>query len=173
MSADRPDLLSTPYSYGRPFRRWRAAFRSRPLRSGGFFGTIIFFSLIFYSTFLLPQGSLWNRPQDWYGLLQNKSLLLDLENTLPSTTLPTPTTLETSSPSPSPSPTSDVLTVEQIRDLVAPTRGFFARDYNLGLGWNNVSICGIQLDPNLTLTDRCGISSMLRSSKRTCSIAHW
>ena len=167
------DLLSTPYSHGRPFRRWRAAFRSRPLRSGVFFGTVVFSSLIFYSAFLSPQSSLGHGSQDWYSLLQDESLLLDLENRLPSTTLPTPTTLETSPPSPSPSPTSDVLTVEQIRDLVAPTRGFFSRDYNLGLGWNNVGIGGIQLDPNLTLIDRCGISSMLRSSKRTCSIAHW
>ncbi|KAH9081639.1 hypothetical protein EDB83DRAFT_2539219 [Lactarius deliciosus] len=33
---------------------------------------------------------------------------------------------------------SDVLTPEQIRDVVAPTRGFFSRDYSLGLGWNNM-----------------------------------
>ncbi|KAH9051203.1 hypothetical protein EDB83DRAFT_2543049 [Lactarius deliciosus] len=39
---------------------------------------------------------------------------------------------------PSPPFQSDVLTLEQIRDIVAPTRGFFSRDYSLGLGWNNV-----------------------------------
>ncbi|KAF8274078.1 hypothetical protein EI94DRAFT_1776054 [Lactarius quietus] len=41
-------------------------------------------------------------------------------------------------PSLSPSPVSDVLTLEQIRDVVARTRGFFSRDYSLGLGWNNM-----------------------------------
>ncbi|KAH8991460.1 hypothetical protein EDB86DRAFT_1605981 [Lactarius hatsudake] len=42
-----------------------------------------------------------------------------------------------SSPSQS-SPIFDVLTLEQIRDIVAPTRGFFSRDYSLNLGWNNM-----------------------------------
>jgi hypothetical protein len=42
-------------------------------------------------------------------------------------------------PLPSSSPVSDVLTLEQIRDIVAPTRGIFSRDYSLYLGWNNVS----------------------------------
>ena len=168
-----PDLLSTLYSYGSPFRRWRVALRSSPLPFGLFVGAVIFSGLIFYTMFLSPQGSLWHRPQDWHGLAQDESLVLDLENAPPLTTLPTPTTEKTSPPSPSSSPTFDVLTVEQIRDLVAPTRGFFARDYSLGLGWNNVSMGSIQIDPNLTLIDRCGISSMLQSSKRTYSIAHW
>ena len=35
---------------------------------------------------------------------------------------------------------SDALSLEQIRDIVAPTRGFLSRDYSLYLGWNNVSI---------------------------------
>jgi hypothetical protein len=35
------------------------------------------------------------------------------------------------------------LTLEQIRNIVAPTRGFFSRDYSLHLGWNNVSRTGI------------------------------
>ena len=38
-----------------------------------------------------------------------------------------------------PSPVSNFLTLEQIRDIVAPTRGFYSRDYSLYLGWNNVS----------------------------------
>jgi hypothetical protein len=119
--------------------RWRAALRSSPLRSGVLFGAVIFANLIFYTTFLSPQDSLWHRPQDWHGLLQGESLILDPENTPPSTTPPTPATVEIP---PSPSPTPDVLTVEQIRDLVAPTTGFFARDYSLGRGWNNVSMHG-------------------------------
>ena len=40
------------------------------------------------------------------------------------------------------SPLSDVLSLEQIREIVATTRGFFTRDYSLNLGWNNVSIRG-------------------------------
>jgi hypothetical protein len=142
------DLLPTRHSHGRPFRRWRVTLRSSPLRSGVFFGAVIFSCLIFNTTFLSPQGSLRHGPQGWHGLSQDKSLVLDLENPPPSTTLPTPTTVETSPPSPSPGRTSDVLTVEQIRDVVAPTRGFFARDYSPGLGWNNVSMRGVQLDPN-------------------------
>ena len=30
--------------------------------------------------------------------------------------------------------------VAQLRDLVATTKGFYARDWSLGLGWNNVSV---------------------------------
>ena len=137
------NLLSTPHSQGSPFRRWRATLRSTPFRSGIFFGAVIFLSLIFYTTFVIPQDFLWTRPQDWHGFSQDESLVLDLENSPPSTTVP-----EISPPSPSPSPISDVLTVEQIRDVVAPTRGFFVRDYSLNLGWNNVSMRGVQLDPN-------------------------
>jgi hypothetical protein len=40
------------------------------------------------------------------------------------------------------------LPLEQIRDIVAPTRGFFSRDYSLYLGWNNVSIRGLRLERN-------------------------
>ncbi|KAI0003694.1 hypothetical protein BJV74DRAFT_876058 [Russula compacta] len=51
----------------------------------------------------------------------------------------TPTAPAEATPSsPSAPPVSDVLTLEQIRDIVAPTRGFFSRDYSLGLGWNNM-----------------------------------
>ena len=143
-----PDLSSSPYTHARPFRRWRVDLCSRPLRSGVFFCAVIFSSLIFYTTFLSQQGSLWNGHKNWHGLSQDESLVLDLDNTPPSTTSPTLTTVETSLPSPSPSPTSDVLTVEKIRDVVAHTRGFFTRDYSLGLGWNNVSMHGVQLDLN-------------------------
>jgi hypothetical protein len=146
-----PPLLPTPSSqptYDRTFRRWRAFLRSNPLRSGAFFGALIFTSLVVYTTFLSPHGPLpvWHRPPDWHGFSQNETSVLDLEHASPSSS-PT-TTTETPHPSPSPSPISDVLTVEQIRDIVAPTRGFFARDYSLGLGWNNVSLCGVPFDPN-------------------------
>jgi hypothetical protein len=32
----------------------------------------------------------------------------------------------------------DSLHLEELRDLVAKTTGYFVRDYSLGLGWNNV-----------------------------------
>jgi len=41
-----------------------------------------------------------------------------------------------------PSSPSDVLSLEQIRDIVATTQGFLSRDYSLNLGWNNVSLLG-------------------------------
>jgi len=43
---------------------------------------------------------------------------------------------------------SEGLPLERIRDIVAPTRGFFSRDYSLYLGWNNVSIRGLRLERN-------------------------
>jgi hypothetical protein len=148
-----PDLLPPPHSqpsHGRSIRRWRATLRSSPLRSGIFVGAVIFAGLIFYTTFLSPRGSLWLRP-DWHGLSEGESLSLDLEHTSPSSPSPSPSPspstpaipAETSLPSPSPRLISGDLTVEQIKDVVAPTRGFFARDYSLGLGWNNVSICEV------------------------------
>lgn len=36
------------------------------------------------------------------------------------------------------------LELEELRDLVAQTKGFFVRDYSLGLGWNNVRFASIQ-----------------------------
>ena len=148
-----PPLLPTPSSqptYVRPFLPWRAYLHSSPLRSGAFFGALIFTSLVVYTTFLSPHGPLpgWHRPPKWHGLSQNGSSVQDLEHASPSSSLSEPTTTVTSYPPPEPSQISDVLTVEQIRDIVAPTRGFFARDYSLGLGWNNVSLCGVPFDPN-------------------------
>jgi hypothetical protein len=143
-----PDLLTPSPSqlpHNRALRRWRAVLRSAPLRSGILFGAVVFISLFLYTTVLSPRGSLWLRPPDWHGLSQNESLVPDLENTSPSASLSTPIPVETS---PSPPPISDILTVEQIRDIVAPTRGFLTRDYSLGLGWNNVSVCGVRFDPN-------------------------
>lgn len=32
----------------------------------------------------------------------------------------------------------ETLTLDEIQNMVAGTRGFLARDYSLGLGWNNV-----------------------------------
>ena len=134
-----PPLLPNPSqaTHGRTFRRWRIFLRSSPLRSAAFLGALIFVSLVVYTTFLSPHGPLvWYRPSDW---LQHETPVSDAS--------PTATT-ETPDPSPSPTPIPDVLTVEQIRDIVAPTRGFFTRDYSLGLGWNNVSVYGVLLNLN-------------------------
>ncbi len=118
-----PPLLPTPPSqptHGRTLRRWRAYIHPGPLRSGVFFGAIIFSTLIMYTTFLSesPRGTLWDRPLNWPGISRHEPPVQGLEHT----SIP------------------DVLTVEQIRDIVAPTKGFFTRDYSLGLGWNNVSM---------------------------------
>ncbi|KAI0308222.1 hypothetical protein B0F90DRAFT_1807467 [Multifurca ochricompacta] len=108
--------------------------------------------LIFYMFFLSWHSPRWRRPSDWHRLPQldpnspeyvdpNERLLVDpkYSSFLAPTSLPTPVILdETTSPLPSSSSVSDVLTLEQIRDIVASTRGFFSRDFSLGLGWNNV-----------------------------------
>ena len=134
-----PPLLPSPPSqptHGHTSRRWRVFLRSGSIRSGAFFGALIFSSLVVFTIFLSPHGPLpvWRRPPHWHGFSQHETPVSELE--------PTNTT-ETS-----PTPISDVLTVEQIRDIVAPTRGFFTRDYSLGLGWNNVSVYGFSFDSN-------------------------
>ena len=92
---------------------------------GIFIGSFLLVGLISYMTFLSPHGRL-------LVLSSSKWFI--------------PTNHASSSPTPdeAPSPLSDAdaLSLEQIRDIVAPTRGLFARDYSLYLGWNNVSICG-------------------------------
>ena|ERR1700761_1775203 len=132
-------------------RRWRSFLRSNGTLKIGFFSTTLILSgLIVYLTFFCPDH-LSRRLPDWQlpsRLLPDSQTLPDhseshfVEPTLP-TFLPNPThgsTIPNDPPPPSPpsSAMSDVLTLEQIRDIVAPTRGFFSRDYSLGLGWNNV-----------------------------------
>ena len=151
------DLLPHPSSQpsqGRTFRRWRGFLRSNGvLASGIFFGTFIFAGLIFYTTIFSPRDSLLRRPiAGWHDLPQldpNSSEYVDSRTKYtfpsPSLSLSTSTILDqASAPSPSPSPPrpsqSDELTLQQIRAIVARTRGFFSRDYSLGLGWNNVSV---------------------------------
>ena len=96
--------------------------------------------LIFYTAVLSPQGPRFLNSPESYGpglsrphasptqyLRYNKS---------------TPANHASSSPEldEAPSPFSDVLSLEQIRDIVGTTRGFYARYFSLYLGWNNVSI---------------------------------
>ena len=106
------------------------SFKSIP-GSGTFFGALLFACLILYMAFVSPPG----RP------------LLYINSTGHVTT---PTNHGSSSPAYEGAPLSpsDTLSLEQIRDIVAPTRGFLARDYTLNLGWNNVSIHGSRFEPN-------------------------
>jgi hypothetical protein len=53
--------------------------------------------------------------------------------------------------------------LEKVREMVSKTKGYYARDYSLGLGWNNVrslrshSLRSHCLNPGIPY--RCGISS--------------
>ena len=123
-----PDLLpllpSESHAARRP-RRWWSFLRSNGALKIGFFSTQFFLTgLIIYLTFFSPHAPSWRFP-DWH---------------LPSRFDPDSVPDDPSSTSRSSSPVSDVLTLEQIRDIVAPTRGFFSRDYSMHLGWNNVSV---------------------------------
>ena len=102
---------------------------------GIFFGSFILVGLIFYMAILSPHGPLLLSSSESYGL-DASSTQYPCSNVSASEnhTSSSPTSDEP------PSPLSDGFSLEQIRDIVATTRGFFARDYSLGLGWNNVSI---------------------------------
>jgi hypothetical protein len=150
-------FLRFPYE-SRPvrvLRRWRPFLRPKSAQKiGVFFTAFILSSLIVCVIFLSPHGpslrlSDWRGPSQASHLDPDPPVLADPSETLllgpklpPLLPEPTPV-LEgppPPSPTPSPSPVSDVLTLEQIRDIVAPTQGFFSRDYSLGLGWNNVCV---------------------------------
>ncbi|KAI9512604.1 hypothetical protein F5148DRAFT_1162781 [Russula earlei] len=142
-----PENLPSPASqpnHGRSFRRLRVSLRAHgPIRTGLFVLSTIVISLIVFASFLSPTDSLWRRPSDWYGLLQKGPFVSNPKYPYPPTpphapTPAIPTGASRPSPSPSPSPPSDILTLEQIRDIVTPTKGFFSRDFSLGLGWNNM-----------------------------------
>jgi hypothetical protein len=100
-------------------------------------------------TLLTPQDSLLTTPLDWYGFSKTdpnypQRMQAEPPSFTPTThSLPSPTSADIPPELPSPFPAHDELTLEQIRDIVAPTRGFFSRDYSVHLGWNNVSIHGI------------------------------
>lgn len=129
-------------------RRWRHFLRPNGTPKLGVSAiAFVLSSLIVYITLLSPRGS-FLRLSDWQApsyFDPNSGELADsretpLLHTRPASLLPEPTPVldEPPASSPSPSPVSDVLTLEQIRDVVDSTRGFFSRDYSLGLGWNNV-----------------------------------
>ena len=114
-----PTLLPQWHSFtthGRIFRRHNGFFHSFYNIPG--LGILCSFlvGLIFYMAYLSPHGSL---------LLSSSTHTYHLSSSPLSDEVP--------------SSLSDVLSLEQIRDIVATTRGFFTRDYSLNLGWNNVS----------------------------------
>ncbi|KAH9032251.1 hypothetical protein EDB85DRAFT_2145627 [Lactarius pseudohatsudake] len=121
-----PDLLpfSRPESHAvcHP-RLWRSVLRSNGALKMGFFSTGFFLTGLVYVAFFSAYG-----PSSWHPPGLNPPSLLD------------PDLLKLADPllvDPNPPPLSPFSTLS-IRDIVAPTRGFFSRDYSLGLGWNNV-----------------------------------
>jgi hypothetical protein len=96
-------------------------------------GSFLLVGLFFYMTFLSPHGPL---------------LLNYLEWSIPANhTFSSPMSAE------APSSPSDTRSLEQIRDVVATTRGFLSRDYSLYLGWNNVSIRGSSIRAELIILE--------------------
>ena len=96
-------------------------------------GSFLLVGLVLYMTFLSPHGPLLLRSSEW---------------TMPTNHTPSAPTSEEA-----PTLSSDVLSLEQIRNIVAPTRGFFSRDYSLNLGWNNVRICGNPVRAELIIAE--------------------
>ena len=142
--------------YGRISRRWNG-FSHAFNRIRGITISFSLVGLIFYMTFSLPHGPLLLSNSKWSA----------------------PTNHASSSPTSDEAPSllPNILSLEQIRDIVAPTRGFFSRDYSLWLGWNNVSI---QANLNLPVIraalmapNRSNIFSNQPSSKQICLIAPW
>ena len=124
----------------RNIRRWRSFLRFTNALIIGFFTSFLLVYITFYSSS--------RRLQDWhlssYVHLEhanfNETPLIDPKLATFLLNPPPESIVPNNPPPPSPSSqVSDTLSLEQIRDIVAPTRGFFSRDYSLGLGWNNVS----------------------------------
>lgn len=138
-----PFSPSCPSTVVKP-RLWRAFLRSNGSLKIGFIFTAFFLTgRIVYQAFFFPCDPSWRLP-DWHLSSQFDPDSLELADPklaylLPELT-PESTVLDDPSPPLPPSPVSDVLALDQIRDIVASTRGFFSRDYSLSLGWNNVSV---------------------------------
>jgi hypothetical protein len=105
------------------------------------FSSSFLIGLVFYTTFLSSPGPLLFGTSKSYGLSQLDTSSTTQHLGFSKSTPPNhPPSSHTSDETPS--FPSDVLSLEQIRDIVATTRGFFTRDYSLNLGWNNVSMHG-------------------------------
>ena len=143
---------ASPPIHDHAFRRW-GAFHLHTRT--GVFKTVIFsaFILIGLICYMIstPHGSRLITPSNWYDLSRARphypQPVHANSSVFPSAThvyYPLPTSTDILPEPPSPSLASAELTLEQVRDIVAPTRGFFTRDYSLSLGWNNVSITSIR-----------------------------
>ncbi len=109
--------------------------------TGIFLGSFFLVGIIFYMALLSPHGPLLLSSSDPYEPFQ-----LSSNKSTPTNHAPSSNTSDEA-----PSSLSDVLSLEQVRDIVAPTRGFFTRDYSLNLGWNNVSIRGNLIQAELMI----------------------
>jgi hypothetical protein len=130
----------SPPSRGRPFRLYGAVLCLR----NGVFGTailsaVIFVGLICYVTSSTPHDHLLFRPSAWNGVSQHPNPVY-ASTSQSSPAFPSPTSSMATPWFPPPSSTPDELTLEQIRDIVTRTRGFYSRDYSIHLGWNNVGV---------------------------------
>jgi hypothetical protein len=136
---------ASPAIRGYEFLRCGAFFRRNGVLKTVVISAFILIGQICYMT-STPHRSLWIRPSDWYSLSQARPNHPQRVHTDPSVfppathAYPSPTSTDMPHEPPSPPPASAELTLEQIRDIVATSRGFFSRDYSLHLGWNNVSI---------------------------------
>lgn len=134
MSSPLPQWHSfTKSSHGYISRRHNGFFHSfNSIPGMVFFGLFFLIGLILCTAFLSHHSPLLIGSSESYGLFQ-----LGSNNS-------TPTNYASSSHASDEAPPSlsDTLSLEQVRAIVATTRGFFARDYSLNLGWNNVGIRG-------------------------------
>ncbi|TFY57376.1 hypothetical protein EVG20_g8576 [Dentipellis fragilis] len=136
---------SPPYST-KPRRRFLPTF-GRPNNVGLFFGTAalsgILFHFLFFSLFVAPASNEWKLALPFSkslpGLHRPEPTPNVFDHALPYPPPPPPSDhSHLPSPSTVPDARPDELTVEELRDLVAGTSGYFVRDFSLGLGWNNV-----------------------------------
>jgi hypothetical protein len=137
---------ASPSFRGHALRRLGAFFlrnRNDVLRTV-IFNAFILIGLICYMT-LTPHGSRLIASSDWYSVSDAHPPSHPQRVHADAPVFPSATHISTDiAPWPPSYPlASSELTLEQIRDIVAPTRGFFSRDYSVHLGWNNVSVTGI------------------------------
>ena len=138
---------SPPPHHSRPSRPYSAflCFRNGVLGTA-IFSAVILVGLICYVTLLTPHVHILFRPSAWNSPSQHPDPVYTSAS-LSSSAFPSPTPIPSVAtpwflPPPS---TPDELTLEQIRDIVTPTRGFYSRDYSVHLGWNNVGVRSSQM----------------------------
>ena len=134
-----------PPHHGRPFRLCGAflCFRSGGLGTA-IFSALILVGLICNVTLLTPHVHFLSRPPAQNSPSQHPNPMFT-STSLSSSASPSPTPSVVTPWFPPTSLTADQLTLEQIRDIVTPTRGFFSRDYSVHLGWNNVGVRNSQM----------------------------